>query len=111
MATRLTIHVSPETEQDIREACQWIAKDNPAAAIKFLRSISLEIGQIPHFPGTHALSPETKLGFTDETVYQVLYGKSRAKYRILFTSELRRITIIRVLHGARRFLGQDIADA
>ncbi|TLD72610.1 type II toxin-antitoxin system RelE/ParE family toxin [Phragmitibacter flavus] len=110
MPSRPIVGISPEAEQDIREACRWIARDNPKAALQLLHSISLVIEKIPDFPGRHSLSPETKLGFTDETVYQVLHGKSRTKYRVLFTSEKNRITIIRVLHGARKFFGQEFPE-
>ena len=109
MASRLTIEISPEAKQDIREAVHWIAKDNQLAALAFLDAIAGVIEDIPSFPGQHPLAPETKLGFTDAVVHQLLFGK-RTKYRILFTTVAKTITVIRVLHGARKFLGQTFPE-
>lgn len=106
---RRTIEISPEAKQDIREAAHWIAKDNPEAALAFLDAITDAIEGIQSFPGQHPLAPETKLGFTDAVVHQLLFGK-RTKYRVLFTAASDGVTVIRVLHGARKFLGQTLPD-
>lgn len=108
MAAKKSILIAAEAQRDIREAALWIAADDPAAAVKFIKAIDEAIFGLADFPGQLSLSPETKLGLTDEPVSQLLFGKSRTKYRILFTLQKTGFTVIRVLHGARRYLGHKV---
>jgi plasmid stabilization system protein ParE len=41
----------------------------------------------------------TDLGETE--VRQLIYGRRRSRYRVLFTMDEETVTILRVLHGAR----------
>jgi plasmid stabilization system protein ParE len=81
MASHRRIDISEVAEQDIRESAAWIAKEDPAAALSFFDGILESIDGIPAFPGVFPIAPETKLGFTDAAVHQLLFGK-RTKYRI-----------------------------
>ena len=109
MPVRIKLAISAEAEQDIRETSQWIAEQDSVAASQFVSAIVAAIEGIPALAGQHPLAPESKLGFTDEPVHQLLFGK-RTKYRILFTHAAGSVTIVRVLHGARKYLGQQLPE-
>ena len=106
----MKIFISPEPGQEIEDACLWISKDNAEAALALFESLSSAILRIPEFPGNCPLSPESKLGYTDEEVCQRLHVHGRTKYRVLFTTAESGITIIRVMHGARQYVGQEEPD-
>jgi len=43
----------------------------------------------------------------EETIRQLLYGKKRGTYRILFTVKKGTVEVLHIRHAARQYLGPD----
>ena len=86
-------------ENDIEQIGDYIASDNPARALSFVREIRARCEGITTTPKGARLVPE--LG---EGIRRVPYGN----YLIFYTLHRKDVVILRVLHGARNILSRDI---
>ncbi|MBP8257236.1 MAG: type II toxin-antitoxin system RelE/ParE family toxin [Opitutaceae bacterium] len=87
------------TQADLNAAALWIAKDNPAAAGRWLDAVTEAIITLKTMPDRCHLAPESKeLGVE---IRQMLFGKRRGIYRAVFCVVGEEVQILRVLHGMR----------
>jgi toxin ParE1/3/4 len=93
MAYRLSW--SPTARLDLRALLTYIARDDPAAARSFARSLFRTIERLPRFPESGRIVPE----FNEPTIREVIRKPCRIVYRI--KAEDRLIEIARVWHAAR----------
>lgn len=97
MKPRYAVRYLPAAEHDLLEILDYIARDDPAAAARFVNRIDETIGRLAFFPrsGRRPRDPRLRrLGYRTLVVgdYLVLYVVVRG------TVEVRR-----VIHGARRY--------
>lgn len=85
--------LSPEAADDLGEIVEFIARDNPDAALRFLEKLRGEMERIAASPGIGHLRE-------DLTVEAVLFWPV-GRYLIVYRVEKGSPEIIRVLHGAR----------
>lgn len=106
MAQHYEVVISAEAEDNILAAFSWIEEINPTAAQIWYDGLIEATQSLCTLPQRCPIAPESKLGFVDREVRQLLYGSGYWKYRILFVVGKNRIEIAHVRHGARLYLGQ-----
>jgi plasmid stabilization system protein ParE len=95
------VEVSDRAARELREAAEWIAKDNPQAAERWFQGFveALEsLGKNPRICGY--AQEHRKFPFE---LRQLLYGR-RKTYRAVFTIEADSVVILTIRHTARRNL-------
>jgi plasmid stabilization system protein ParE len=86
---------SPLAVARVREAAQYIARDNPGAARRWAEGVFERVGQIADFPTSGRIVPE--LGRED--VRELIHGN----YRIIYRTEEKAVLVLTVRHGKRLF--------
>ena len=91
-------------EREMEEAFLWIAQATPVRAGAWLRRLRAAIDTLRTHPRRCPLAPEN--AFFAEEVRQLLYGRRRRVYRVLFEvrDDEQTVIILHVLHGARDYL-------
>jgi len=81
-----------QAEQDLEEIGDYIAADNPARAVSFVREIREHCVKIANSPLAYVARPE--LGDGIRTC-------AHGRYVIVFQPSSEEVLIVRILHGAR----------
>jgi toxin ParE1/3/4 len=87
---RTTVHA----EADIRSIAQWIARDSTLAAAKWIDDLDFEFAKIAETPG---------MGTDRSELRPKLRSVAFGNYLLFFKSSRERVTIVRVIHGARDY--------
>ena len=90
-----TVVLTPSAEADLDAILAYIALDNPTAARRFVAALRRKTATLATFPERCARAPED--GLDGMEIRHLLHGR----YRILFTIEPDRVTILQVRHTAR----------
>lgn len=89
------VKITRIAERDIYSIFQYIARDNPSAAIKWVSEIEHQINSLEIFPNRCSVISEAKeLG---KEYRHIIYGN----YRTIFRIQGSEVIIMRVIHGAR----------
>ncbi len=88
----MRVVLSNQAEADLEEIGDYIAADNPARAVSFVREIREHCRRIAPAPLAYPARPE--LG-------DAVRSCSHGRYLILFVPEEREVLIVRVVHGSR----------
>lgn len=94
--------ISPKAEAEIEIACQWIKQFSLNSATKWLDQMTHAIASLEVHPDRHPLAPETD--YFPFKLRQLLVGKKRHAYRVLFSVDESTVMIHHVRHGAKKFL-------
>ncbi len=86
----------------------WLRDYNPAYADQWFRGLMNAIASLQEKPRRCALALENEI-FSEE-VRQLLYGKSRNIYRILFTIRDETVYVLYVRHSSQALLTGDEVD-
>ena len=97
--TTYRVVVEPEALEDIAAAYQWIADYSPAAAANWFNGLTSARDSLRRYPARCAVVSGASHAGTE--IRQLLYGRRRNRYRLLFTIRGDSIHILRVIHGAR----------
>ncbi len=93
------VDISLNALQDAEDAYFWIKYHSPAAAGEWYEGLLKTINSLENFPHRCPLSPESReLGLE---IRQLLYGRGRNIYRILFSTgqdEITKETVVRIHH-------------
>jgi toxin ParE1/3/4 len=87
---RLTF--TPLAEQDLEAIADYIATDNPARALSFVRELRAQYQRITLNPPGYRLRPELGDG---------IRSRAHDHYVIFFECDSDTVLIVRILHGAR----------
>jgi len=81
---------------DLKDICEYIAKDNPAAAYRLGLSLLDQVAILANFPLIGPAYARDSGGFSREIVYR--------NYRIFYdvSQDRRMVEILHIWHGARR---------
>lgn len=82
---------SPLAVERVSEIAQYIARDNPSAAEKWVKTIFNKVGRLKTFPQSGRPLPETG----DQNIRELIHGN----YRIIYRIEKIRVSILTVRHG------------
>ena len=94
--------VEPRASTDIEAAYLWLAEQAPENAHRWLEGLYLGLASLANFPERCPFAPEND--FFPQEIRQLLYGKRKGRYRILFTLGDGTVHILHVRHGARPYL-------
>lgn len=97
------VEILPPALADVEEAWAWMHARSPTRAARWRNGLLEALQSLATFPERCGLAPENDI--FDEEIRQLLYGKRRGVYRVLFTIRGDVVTVLHVRHGARRFLG------
>jgi|SRR6266481_9243194 plasmid stabilization system protein ParE len=96
------VRYSTTAEAEVQDAYSWIQRQSPFYAGKWLAGLLQAIASLESDPNSFPLAPES--GTFHKPIRQLLYGKRRGIYRILFEIEGEVVKVLHIRHGARRFL-------
>jgi toxin ParE1/3/4 len=85
----------PLAVQRVTQIAQHIARDRPGAASKWVDAVFAAVTPLAEFPESGRVVPE--VGRAE--IREVLHGE----YRIVYKVEPRRVAVLTVRHGRRRF--------
>jgi addiction module RelE/StbE family toxin len=95
VAKTLTVEFTATALQDLLAIRDYIARDKPAAARRWVEAIIRRAQSLHRFPVRHEVIPEaTQLGVGYRHLIQ-------GKYRVIYRVAERKVYVIRVIHGAR----------
>ncbi len=97
MSAQLKIRYLKTAETDLEEIFDYIAKDNPTAAISLLEKFDESIAQLAFNPGLGVVPKDNRL---KKLGYRILIV---GKYLVFYVVKPRTVQIRRVIHGARQF--------
>ncbi len=92
----VSIHYLPPAENDLNNIFDYILKDSPERAGRFLDKIDKTIGRLSLFPLSGCLPKDP---FLKRKKYRILLV---ADYLVFYRFENRCVVIYRILHGKRR---------
>ena len=96
--------VLPGAESEIANAVAWIAERSPVAAASWVEGIRQALSTLSEMPSRCPVADDD---FRNEVIVrQLLYGRRRNRYRILFTVKEDTIQILHVRHGSRAPIGR-----
>lgn len=93
------VEITPIAEAQIEQAYRWYRDRNPEFADRWFRSLMNAIATLQEMPQRCALAVEHEI-FPEE-VRQLLHGKSKNVYRVLFTIRSATVYILYVRHSAQ----------
>jgi plasmid stabilization system protein ParE len=102
------VEITPVAETQIEQAYQWYRDRNPGFADRWFRGLMNAIATLQEKPQRCALAFEQEV-FSEE-VRQLLYGKSRNTYRVLFTIRGNTVHVLYVRHCAQAPMTTDDLD-
>lgn len=97
---RFKVLVTPFAAENIRQAHEWLAAENPFYAAKWLTDIRKKILGLETLPESYALAPESEAFDCD--IRQALYGRG-TPWRIFFSIEGETVHVLHVRHGRRDY--------
>lgn len=99
------IEISLDADADADAAYEWIAQDSLKYANRWYRGLFDVIETLSENPARCPMALDgNALG---DDVRELLYGKRGGVYRILFAIKGETVHVLRVLHGARKYLGEE----
>jgi toxin ParE1/3/4 len=84
---------TPQSQEDLREIRNFIARNAPITASAFIRRLRLSVNRLREFPESGQIIRETG----NPNIREVFHGS----YRIIYRIDLDRLYILTVFHGAR----------
>ncbi len=95
MPKKYRVEITATAERDLCEIRDFIAKDKPLAAQRWIQRIQKQILRLQTMPLRHEVIPEARdIGIEYR---HALLGPYRTIYRV----ENDRVLVVRVIHGAR----------
>jgi plasmid stabilization system protein ParE len=94
--------------EELTAISQWIAKRNPPAAARWLEATESHVLTLKEFPERCSIAPEAK--DCGSTVRQLVVGKRRGRYRVLFRVWHNEVQILQIIHGMRDMLTPEEFD-
>ncbi|NEQ69795.1 MAG: type II toxin-antitoxin system RelE/ParE family toxin [Symploca sp. SIO2D2] len=93
------VEITPIAEAQTEQAYRWYRNRNPEFADSWFRGLMNTIATLQEKPRRCALAVEHEI-FSEE-VRQLLYGKSKNIYRVLFTVRDTMVYVLYVRHSAQ----------
>jgi plasmid stabilization system protein ParE len=89
----------PRAMSDVENAIDWLAERSPAAADRWLQGMLSIVENLELDPKRYSIAEEAaELGVD---LRQIIHGRRRGVYRVLFTIEGNRVNVLRVRHSAQ----------
>jgi|SRR5450759_3453130 plasmid stabilization system protein ParE len=89
----------PQAQSDIAAAVMWMARTSPAAAARWRTGLFRIVENLETNPALYSAADEAAdLGLD---LRELLFGRHRSVYRILFTIAGQTVNVLRVRHAAQ----------
>jgi plasmid stabilization system protein ParE len=96
---RYAIRTTSRADADIDAAVRWLSRQSPVAAARWHAGVLKAVRSLATNPDRCPLADEAvDLGLD---LRELLYGRRRGVYRVLFTIDGQTVTIHRVRHAAQ----------
>lgn len=95
MPIRYQVKITRVAEGDLKEIWDYIAKDSPRDAERFIARIEHQITTLEQYPERCSSVPENEVLGTGYR--HILYGD----YRTIFRISQKTVYILRIIHGSR----------
>ena len=103
MAFQVVFH--PRARSDIAATVAWLASKSPTAAARWRSSLLRIVEKLETGPNQYPTADEAAdLGVE---LRQLLHGRRRSMYRILFTIDGQTVNVLRIRHASQDHLGPD----
>jgi plasmid stabilization system protein ParE len=100
-----SVYITAKALREIDEALEWLRKQSQPAALRWHQQLMEAVRSLANNPERCGLAPE---GESDpRKIRQLLHGKRRGVYRILFEMRGNNVYILRVRHSAQALLDPD----
>ncbi|WP_016951947.1 type II toxin-antitoxin system RelE/ParE family toxin [Anabaena sp. PCC 7108] len=100
MNEKYQIVIQPEAQKAIEEAYFWFSNISPYKARVWIEGLYKSILSLEKIPYRCSLSFENE--FFEQELRQLIYGKGKTAYRIIFTIVDDNVQIIFVRHAAQK---------
>src|SRR5687768_12472320 len=100
-----SVLITARAVREIDEALAWLAERSHAAAVRWHAQLTEAVRSLENNPEWCGLAPES--GWYPGEIRQLLHGKRRGVYRILFEVRGNTVYILRVRHSAQALLEPD----
>jgi plasmid stabilization system protein ParE len=97
-----SVEITARALREIDEALEWLTERSQPAASRWHERLMEAVGSLEESPERYPLAPESE--WYPGELRQLLYGKRRGVYRILFEIRGETVYILRVRHGAQALL-------
>lgn len=103
------VRVTQTAKAEIDTAYSWLRERNPVYADNWFRELMDTIATLQEKPLRCALAPENDA--IAEEIRQLIYGKSRNKYRILFAIREDTVFVLHVRHSSQApLIGEEVDE-
>lgn len=102
---KFRVEVTQAAKDQIRQLYAQYKQDFPSLADSWFNRLFKVLDTLKQFPNRCPFAPENEE--VEEEIRQLLYGKRRNAYRILFTVEERTVYVLHVRHHAQARLTAD----
>jgi plasmid stabilization system protein ParE len=97
-----SVHITVRALREIDEALEWLAERDRAAAARWHGQLMEVVRSLENNPERCGLAPESE--WYPGEIRQLLHGKRRGVYRVLFEVRGDTVYILRVRHSAQALL-------
>lgn len=99
MADEYHIILQPEAYAGMERAYTYIEQESLDSAHQWAAGLMDAIDSLKTFPARCPIAPESR--YFAQEIRQLLYGKGRSRYRILFTIKGDAVSVLHIRHGAQ----------
>lgn len=96
---KYTIIIEPRARRDLREIVEWMTDGKGDATCEWYREMVSAIMTLELFPSRCPLAPENEVLPCE--VRQLIHGKRRNTYRIIFTIRENNVYLLHIRHCSR----------
>jgi plasmid stabilization system protein ParE len=92
--------VTARANAEAQAAIRWKSEDAPRAAARWFAGLEKAIAKLGELPGRHPIAEEEteRMGIS---IRQMLYGRRRGVFRLLFSIEGETVVLHSIRHAAR----------
>src|SRR5690349_15095605 len=94
--------VQASAQAEIEAAYEWLARRAPATAVRWYGRLVKAIETLADNPLRCSLAPEDE--YFPEEIRNLLYGKRKSNYRVIFTVRGDTVHVLHFRRGARQVL-------
>ena len=105
MASKYVVEIHPQALVEIEEAYCWLENEAPNYAPAWFNDLLKAIDSLETFPERCPVAPESML--VDFQVLQLLHGRGKTVYRILYTVFGSTVRVLHVRHAGRKYFGPE----
>ena len=100
MAKPYTVLIQPRARADLLASFRWLADQSPTAAARWYAGLEKAIAKLSQNPERHPITDEES-ELLELPIRQMLHGRKRGVYRILFTIHDDTVSILYIRHSAQ----------